>query len=606
MSTPLPLEIEFIPDWSLDATSSQSVIPNDLPFPTFEAISSPSQRPSVHVLLKSLASAWGFPSSYQLISQIVRQTSCDPSIITKTTDTAINNSLLHRGIISHAEANQKLFYVSLETIYSMILNKNVFTASKTTEDPPDDSENHPGDSPESEIFTISQAFPQYGRVRSQLPMTQGSFNALSNVTQLTLLESLPRAARGVSNSKLDISDQLILAKTFDYSSADQKFAAPHQTNGGKKPNKVAAKHKNDVDVDPNTLDLTESVLPGQGFVQEFNVNHLCKVPSYYTSNANLNASTSSSNVSVVTKKPTSTSNSSLLLSEAARLSKNVQLLVSNDSDNYHHSKYYYSKSYRGPGSGNYKDASLTNRIGKIPVNRGISGSIHKSRRLLSANKKRQNTSLKGFVHRDFHPRLVQAIHSLNREDSEDLSNLEVVHNNLQFNVLVNAYREISQETWACYYRVVTTDYEQIGVFERESEEMEERQRNHEKIEEWKAKNADLAAQRNNALVDAMALKAPEKPPRLNETPQLDISQRFTAPSFHKEITRHLPMEMRHDRLIEDQARPVMKKAIRKVVTFSGEHTAPQVMDRIGVVQIPNGNSIGWDNLRKYQAAPGNS
>ena len=109
--------------------------------------------------------------------------------------------------------------------------------------------------------------------------------------------------------------------------------------------------RNNLQIDPNSIDLSESVIPGQGFIPDFSIHHLCKVPNYYvTSNHQ------SLPLSFNTKNLNATSNSSYLFNDNVKIkSKSIQKLVFNsDTDNYHHTKYFYTKTYRGPGSGNYK------------------------------------------------------------------------------------------------------------------------------------------------------------------------------------------------------------------------------------------------------------
>lgn len=74
--------------------------------------------------------------------------------------------------------------------------------------------------------------------------------------------------------------------------------------------------KNNIHIDPNTLDLSESVVPGQGYIPEFSVSHLCKVPNYYIT-SNQQAPLQSFN----TKKLNTTSNSSFLFTDGIKMSK---------------------------------------------------------------------------------------------------------------------------------------------------------------------------------------------------------------------------------------------------------------------------------------------
>ncbi|KAK6462747.1 hypothetical protein DFJ63DRAFT_319550, partial [Scheffersomyces coipomensis] len=722
-----------------------------------------------YVLIKDLASVWNFPSSYQLIIKLIKQSKLSKSDLIYNSKPELNQELLSHNLISAKDVNFSLFYSKLSTIYAIINNKDVFinqnppdfiisqvkqqqqellvkkdsgvrNKSEEDEDDEDDDDDDDDDEDEDdddddedddddddddedgkivakkrkltpslsedqptsnkhhhhhkhhnssnalEKVTISQAFPQYGIVGSTIQLNHSAFNSLNPITKLNYYKSLSSPYKFLPNSKLTFSDRELIYRNQDDSELNNIKSHEVEKKRFRKP--IGKSKKHNINIDPNSIDLTESAIPGQGYIPEFNINHLCKVPNYYiTSNqqyisaaaaaaaagigSNLGTPTtgtgSASSSSFNLKKINSTSNSSFLFTENIKMPNHVKQLIFNGDNDYHHTKYYYTKSYRGPGSGNYKDAALMNRINKIHlINNKNIHHPHKASSFKN-HKQRYNQGLKGLLFEKFNKEYVESVLSKQRKYTEDYVNLEMLHNNLQFNLLINSYREISEETWENYYKFKLTDFEQLKSLNQEKLELETRQDEinqkqlwhenekkrqedlqqliielngnleslkHERIQrqkEYEEKkrqnelestfndpfvgtgsdssslieppNFDDILEREQALtsqfeIDKELLK-PVPPPLPTETPQLDVLSRFTLPSFHPEITNHLPPDLRQDQQLNEDDIPSIKKPIRYVTTYADKNN-PELLNRIEIVKLPNSNAIGWDNLKKFR------
>ncbi|KAG7664524.1 uncharacterized protein J8A68_001950 [[Candida] subhashii] len=495
-----------------------------------------------YVLIKHLAGLWNYPSSYQLIARLIKKVKLVHDDFQKTNED-INKQLFESNVIDNSDLKFELFYISLEKIYYVIENKQVFfngnvpprnilkkkvipvLSSKHEATPDvemaDENDNEDDDEDEDEddvedeeedevddddeeddesikvpknrhkrkktnlnetksssddIITVNQVFPQYGLIDSTIQLNHASFSTVNSLTKLNYYKNLPSSShKFLPNTKLTFAERELILGNNNYFEMlideDRKL----QTDDKKRFRKPIGKSKkHNIHIDPNTIDLGESVIPGQGYVPEFSVNHICKVPNYYiTSNHQSVSAGGASQASFFNmKRLNATSNSSFLFNENIKMSKNIQQLVfSNDSDNYHHSKYYYTKTYRGPGSGNYKDAALMNKINRIPVTTDPIRKVHKNK---IQPVSRVNRSLKGLLYDKFNKDLVENVLAKQRKFTEDYSNLEMLHNNLQFNLLLNSYREIAQETWDNYYKFKLIDFEQLKALQREQEEIEAR------------------------------------------------------------------------------------------------------------------------------------
>lgn len=674
----------------------------------------------VYVLIKHLATLWNFLSSYQLILSLSKHGIEKKNIL--QTDPSMNDALFTQGAISKEDQSSKLFYISLPLIYLRILNKDVFynsgyadedliedisspgrvnsvvpVASEEKEDEPliDDEEEDEVDdayeegemeeedkegallkqarhhhfhkrTQESESLgddrvTVSQVFPQYGVVESTTQLNHTLFGTLNSSTKLNFYKTLlTPGLRFLPNTKLNFNERELLLGSNNFLDIQIEGSSESlKRQGLRKP--LGRSRKNNIHIDPNTLDLSESVVPGQGYIPEFSVSHLCKVPNYYIT-SNQQAPLQSFN----TKKLNTTSNSSFLFTDGIKMSKNIQQLVfNNESDNYHHSKYFYTKGYRGPGSGNYKDGALMKKISKIPVS-SDRRRFHKTK---LSNREKYNKSLKGLAHERFNKNSVERLLAEQRKYTEDYLNLEMLHNSVQFNFLLNSYREIAEETWNCYFKFKLFDLEQYKALQLEKDELKERDRllsEHKKwIEDDKLREerlrmifsdehaakeklkqefvekrkemeekrrrleleasfdnsinkddegADFAGKlealeseyrrKQNDLLRDYDLKkkqflTPLKPPQPIETPQIDIVSKFVSPAAHPEILRQLPIELRDAADLSKDVVPSIKNPIKYVTTFP-TNTNDEYLTRIEVVKLPNANSIGWDNLRKYK------
>ena len=101
-----------------------------------------------------------------------------------------------------------------------------------------------------------------------------------------------------------------------------------------------------------------------------------------------------------------------------------------------------------------------------------------------SNNDRYNKSLKGLVFEKFDKDFVENLLADQRKYAEDYNNLEMLHNNLQFNVLLNTYRDLAQQTWDNYYKFKLIDFEQLRALQTEKEEIEERKRAIERHDNW--------------------------------------------------------------------------------------------------------------------------
>ncbi|CAI5756083.1 unnamed protein product [Candida verbasci] len=521
-------------------------------------------------------------------------------------------------------------------------------------------------------ISISQIFPQYGLVNSNTQLNHGSFNSLNVLTKLNFYKNLPSSAhKFLPNVKLSFAERELIHNNNNFSDIHIEENKPADTSNRKRSFRkpLARARKHHIHVDPNSIDLSESVIPGQGYIPEFSINNYCKVPNYYVT-SNHQTLPQSFN----TKKLNHTSNSSFLFNnDGIKMSKNIQQLVfSNDNDNYYHSKYYYTKSYRGPGSGNYKDGAMMNKINKIHL---TNDKKLKHKKNLS-NSERYNKSLKGLVHDKFNKNFVENLLNEQRKYTEDYSNLEMLHNNLQFNLLINTFREISEDTWNNYFKFKLIDFEQLKalqqeihetelrkqamddhtkwleeekkrqdrlqlVFEEErkkfeqlqqdfilkQKELEEERRRRQLeasfddsftggVEEEEKKNNEKYKKlqldfekRRDDLKSKFEIKRrnlinPLPAPKPIETPQLDIVSKFSSPADYTDIIRHLPIELRSVNQDNKDDSPAIKKPIRYITTYP-EESNPEFLTRIEVIKLPNANSIGWDNLRKFKSNPEN-
>lgn len=727
-TSPKKLEFSNVPSASSGSPSSGWVVP------VFEF------ENNTFVLLKSLAKIWNYPSPFQLIGRISKGTKTKKADFVRFSDPKLNENLLAQNLIESGDIKFKLAYVDVawlnERVKGLQVGSDVGAAGEERENPFDlvkayvcEKRKRKRDTENEFKITINQVFPQYGDPNG-IEFSHSAFNTLTNVLKFNLYSSTPSYNKFLPQSKMNMSEMELLMKDIDHAdvelnesstvstlppgsstaatgTSDLSTTASTSTStaaatgtatttttsgfSGKRRKPIGRSKKYNTNIDPNSIDLSESLIPGQGFIPEFNVNHLCKVPNYYiTSNHSsaINApggvsitnpsntttvasdtpvdgnssaigvagtgtggvtTTVSSVVSAIgsgtstpgTKKAAAASslfgNSSTIYTDTGvKLAKNVQqLLVGTNSDvDSSLSRYYYTLTYRGPGSGNYKDAALINKINKIPTTTSTSSikvlkKPHKSLSSLSQGKlttqQKSNNSVKGFVHDSFTKELINDTITKQSSFVADCSNLEMLHNNLQFNVLLNAYGEISEETWNNYYKFKLIDFEQLGMKQRERAQRENY------ISAVKAAEEVAAEAREKALEDRVkaqeireaheaavqeAEENDETPPPTPEIPQskppapvtlppapppFKLGSRFAKPTNYLEIVKHIPVELRDE--VEPAEYFDKIPAIKDVLDFRTNYPDtmnPHLLTQVEVVKIPNANSLGWDNLKKFR------
>lgn len=276
----------------------------------------------------------------------------------------------------------------------------------------------------------------------------------------------------------------------------------------------------------------------------------------------------------------------LKFSETSKTSKQLQQILLNNDQEAYHSKYYYFKSYRGPGSGNYKDAAMVNRINRIrkftPESTPKTNAVTHipANRVMKPLSKRFNRVIKGLTHEFYSDDNVEVVLERQRRFTEDFTNLEMLHNTLLFNLLVNSYREVSGDTWKCFYKFKQINFEKLYSIEQ----------------------TDLRNKRRNELLVKQAEMQQKSSTQLPPTPELaellrpDLTLRFTLPSQHHEIMERLPVELRGE---EKDPVSDLSKPIRYVATYP-DKTMPDILNQIEVVKLPNANSLAWDNIKKYR------
>ncbi|QRG39279.1 hypothetical protein FDK38_003715 [Candidozyma auris] len=540
-----------------------------------------------YVLVKSLAKLWNYPSSYQVIARIVKKTGIPKSDFLFRTTQSLNESLLAEGLLSTNDADKQQFYIPFRFLYSIIENVDVLVGEdpivQNTEAPeklmmPANDEDH---------ITVSQVFPSYGHVESSLRKDHATFLTLTPLTKLQVYKHEGTYKR-VYGSSLSASERELIIRNNNYANFNPGVDADVNEKGdsGRKP---LGRSKRQVgSVDPNSLDVSENILPGNGTIPEFSVGPLCRVPNYFVTSGSMN---SMQQAALLNAQRPHLSKLQLKFADH-KVSKQVQQLLLNNDQEALHSKYYYYKSYRGPGSGNYKDAALVNKINKIRMfskeNGPSSNAVthlpaHKVRKPM---KRRFNRPVKGLIHECYSPENLEVVVNRQRQFTEDFTNLEVLHSTVLFNVLANSYREVSQETWASYYKFRMIDFEKLYSIEKETRQMKRKE--------------ELLAEFKKAREEAEASGGlpPQPSKELAELTKPNLTERFTLPTDHVEIMQKLPLELRGD-----SADPVsqISKPIRYLATYPDKQM-PEVLNQIEVVKLPNANSLAWDNIKKYREA----
>lgn len=533
-----------------------------------------------YVLVKDLAALWNYPSSYQVISRLVKGTGLPKSAFLKASDAPLNELLVRERMIGPSDVSTRVFYIELQFVYNAVENKDVLVGEPQPRD--DRVRKYPLMFADDDMITVSQVFPQYGIVESTLPLNHASFLALNPLTKLQVYKHDGNYRR-VYGTSLSAHERELILQNNNYSKYDALRLEPAEpaVSSARKPLGRLKKHVGNVD--PNALDVAESMLPGSGLIPEFNVSAICKVPNYFVTNNQMSAAQQSA---LFNPQVPHLSLLKMDFNETGKLSKQLhQLLVNNDQEAYH-SKYYYFKSYRGPGSGNYKDAALVNRINRIKRFTASTDPTDNKSTHLPAHKVtkpvkwRSNRAIKGLTHEYFSNENVDVVIARQRRFTEDFTNLEMLHNNVLFNLLVNSYREVAADTWRCFYKFKMVDYEKLYLIEQ--------------TETRKRRRAELLAEQAKRQQHSHTQVVPT--PELSDLLRPDLTLRFTLPTAHREIVQLLPVELRGQ---DDDPATSISKPIRYVATYP-DKTMPELLNQIEVVKLPNANSLAWDNFRKYR------
>lgn len=532
-----------------------------------------------YVLAKDLAALWNYPSSYQVVARMVKQSGISKKTFLKSSDDHLNALLLEHALISKKDRETRLFFLPLQFVYLVVQNKECLVGdphAATTE-----TRKRPILQLDEDLITVSQVFPQYGYVDETTSLNHATFLSLNPITRLQVYKHEGNYRR-VYGTSLSATERELICRANNFSLYDtSKPADTEEKRSSKKP---LGRNKRLVgSVDPNQLDVTENMLPGCGLIPEFNVSAICKVPNYFVTNGLMSSAQQNA---LFNPQKAHLSSLQYKFTENAKMSKQLQQLLLNNDQEAYHSKYYYFKSYRGPGSGNYKDAAMVNRINKIrvftPESTPKSNTVthlppHK---VIKPSKNRFDRPIKGLVHDFYSDDNVEIVLDRQRKFTEDFTNLEMLHNNVLFNLLVNSYREVATDTWKNFYRFKSIDFEKLHL----------------------AHQAQIKSKRRNELLAKQAalqqkLSVPIHPSaELSELLRPDLTIRFTLPSAHPEFMERLPVELRGD---DSDIVTSLSKPIRYVATYP-DKTMPEILNQIEVVKLPNANSLGWDNLKKYR------
>lgn len=537
-----------------------------------------------YVLVRDLAKLWNFPSSYHVLSKIASKSGVEKNAFLKSSDDTLNTMLLQQNFISGKEANTKLFYLELTFIFLIVANKEALCRGLDDVDVVPESLKLPFvQNAEEDLITVSQVFPQYGAVESLTPLNHGTFLCLNPQTKYQVYKHEGTYRRVFGNSLSSQERELLFASN-NYTKVATGEPEKLQLADSVSSKKPLGRLKRNVgNMDPNLLDPAENILPGCGLIPEFNVGTLCKVPNYFVTNGQMSAAQQNA---MFNPQRAHLSSLKLKFSDSSKMLKLLQqLLYSSDQDAYH-SKYYYFKSYRGPGSGNYKDAALVNRINRIrrftpetaPKNNKVTHVP--ANRVTKPLKDRSSRPIKGLMHQFFSDDNVEIVLERQRRFTEDFTNLEMLHNTVLFNLLVNSYREVSEDTWKCFFKFKSTDYEKLYLIQQ--------------AEARNKRKAELLAEQAKAQENSMTQIKPSA--ELVDLLRPDVTLRFTLPNQHQEIMKKLPVELRGE---DDEPIHSLSKPIRYTTTYPDKMN-PGVLNQVELIKLPNANSLGWDNIKKYR------
>lgn len=466
------------------------------------------------VLMKDLAHLYNYPSTYHIMSKLIKNSTITKSDFGKS-DPQLNQQLFDHQLIDKLDLCY--YYIDIVLLATVIDHQSLYATPPDSQPQQQQQTSHQFDK-----ITLSHVFPQYGFIDSTVELNHATFNCLTTATKYNYYKTINNFKHAPMTKLFEQELELFFSLN-DYSKVDLN----NTTDPSKQRKPTGKIRKSSNNTDPNNLDLSESVIPGQGLIQEFNVSHVCKVPNYYVTNQHQQQLVSNNTPQINVPK------------REGKVNRHVQQLVfNNDYDYFNFSKYFYTKTYRGPGSGNYKDAALVNRVNKIPLAKSNLTKLHA--KLDYTSKNRHQLHLKGLLPESFDPRYTNYVIKSQRLNVEDHNNLEILHSVVQFNFLVNSYRQISYHTWKNYYKFKMVDYDQL-------------------------------------------LNQLETGPN----PQNFLLSRFNLPHEYHEINRHLDIDFRTK----------IKRPLYYQLKMPGQ--TPQYLTNIEIIKLPNANEIGWDNLKKY-------
>lgn len=509
-------------------------------------------------LVKDICLIWNYLSSYHLINKIEKGTGCSKRQFLGKTDRELNKWLSGKGIIEEAQEKYSFFYILARFLYQRLKNKDILVGDEGIADnkTPEENDSIQEDN-DDEIVTVAQVVPQLSSNAMGLELSYSNFSSLTRLSKLNFYKESPAYQKFITNSKLFINEREQLYKENDLTSTDAKIPEQTVQEEHKEPRRgrkaLGKPKKNTINIDPNIMNLSETIIPGQGFTQPFNLGVFNMVPNYFVTSNNMTAP--------LNNPPKRANASSLLLGDAAKVTKNIQgiVLPNNYKESISRSKYFYTKGHRSLGSGNFRDAATVQKANKIPVtNTDKIKILHKrAGDYPQTIKGRGKMSVKGLMYERFSKKAVRDTIKKQSEKVEDYVNLEMLHSVSQLNLLINSYRKVSESSWSSYFKFKQTDFAQLGMMKRRH------------------------MQKQSPYVNA----------------QGDLSQRFVHPSFYQDILKKLPLELRHNENLASDEIPTIPYPLDYQITHP-DTSNPELLSKVEIVQIPNANAIGWDNIKK--------
>lgn len=530
---------------------------------------------SKHILIKDLASLWNFPSSYQVIAHLSRHSGVAKSELVKKTNPELNEKLFKMELIVESDLRTTLFYVEVVVLASILTDSNtLFGPFELDEFPVAMDQDPPSDKAMPNVTVI---FPDIGEVEKSVALNHGSFLALNPLTKFQVYKNVG-SYRRVFGSNLTPAERELLMRENNYSAFEFSIEGPESSSDPAKQDskKNIGRQKRTSNLDPNQLDVTENILPGCGLIPKFSVAAVCKVPNYFAT-TNLMGITQQN--AYYNAGDRHLKNLKLRFSDSGSALKLISLLMPNGDQDPFLYKYYYYKHYRGPGTGVYKDGALSSKMNKIQTVESARA-LHLPSYRVMKNQPVERRSIRGLVYPQYTKDNLEVTVQRQRAFTEDFCNMEMLHNNCTFNILVNSYREVANETWALFYKFKMVDFEKLYLIHN--------------VEQRAKIRAELIA-RQHKLQQASEVKLPT-PPELAERLQPDLSERFTVPTQYPEIVQRLPMNLRENRL---DPQTYISRPIRYAARTMDRGT-PELLNQIEVLKLPNANALGWDNLRKYR------